>query len=185
VRFYEKGATHHRAAQAEGRVSSRDWSIGTGGKKKDGIDITAKDSARSRRSVSQYFVTTASGSPAYIRTGQEIPYSDRWGHVAHRRKKDGRTVTFRRIETGFEVTPRLIDDHADLKIIPCIADNDTGDGVTRFHGAQTNMTVPLDRWVEIGGSDNRRNEIMNEILTRRRGDEAVSLAMEVMVEKVP
>jgi type II secretory pathway component GspD/PulD (secretin) len=184
VRFYEKLADAAQAAKARARVSGNDWHISAGGKKKNGIDIKKKQKTGQNRSLSQYFVTTASGSPAYIRAGQEIPYSDRWRHIAHRRKKGAHSVTFKHIETGFEVTPRIIDDHAQLKIIPRIAHNDAEDGVIRFYGAQTTIMVPLGQWVEIGAIDTQHNQIMDEILTRRRGDEVVYLAMEVMAEKV-
>ena len=54
------------------------------------------------------------------------------------------------VESGFEVTPTLAGNNAHLKIVPRIAYDDRQDAVIRFFGAQTELTVPLGRWVEIG-----------------------------------
>ena len=43
---------------------------------------------------------------------------------------------------------------------------------------------PLGQWIEVGGSDGQQNDIINEILTRRRGDETVTLSMALVVEKL-
>jgi type II secretory pathway component GspD/PulD (secretin) len=184
VRFYEKQTADQRAASIDGSVSGKDWRIATGGQNKDGVEINLENRMRDQNSVSEYFVMTSSGSPAYIATGNEIPYRQTWGYRLGRHRKKTGPVTYKKIETGFEVTPRIVGDQVNLKIIPRVTHDNTTDGVIRFHGAQTNLMVPLGQWVEIGGSDRQQNEIVSEILSRRRGDEMFSLTMALMVEKI-
>jgi type II secretory pathway component GspD/PulD (secretin) len=184
VRFYEKQADDQRAASIDGSVSGKDWRIATGGKNKDGVEVNLENRKRDQNSVSEYFVMTSSGSPAYIATGKEIPYRQTWAYRLGRHRKKTGPVTYKHIETGFDVTPRIVGDQVSLKIIPRVTHDNTTDGVIRFHGAQTNLMVPLGQWVEIGGLGGQQNEIVSEILSRRRGDEIISLTMALMVEKI-
>lgn len=184
VRFYERRADAERSASVDGRVSGKDWSIATDRQIKDGVEVNLENRRHDQRSVSEYFVTTSCGSPAYISTGKDIPYQQAWGYRLGRHRKMSGPVTYKQMETGFEVTPRIIGDHVNLKIVPRIMYDDTEDGVIRLHGAQTNITVPLGQWVEVGGADSHQNEIVHEILSQRRGNEMVSLTMALMVEKL-
>ncbi len=184
VRFYEKQTDDQRAASIDGSVSGKDWRIATGGQNKDGVEVNLENRKRDQNSVSEYFVMTSSGSPAYIATGKEIPYRQTWAYRLGRHRKKTGPVTYKQIETGFDVTPRIVGDQVNLKIIPRVTHDNTTDGVIRFHGAQTNLMVPLGQWVEIGGSDRQQNEIVSEILSRRRGDDIISLTMALMVEKI-
>lgn len=184
VRFYEKQTDDQRSASVDGSVSGKDWRITTGRQNKDGVEVNLENRKRDQISVSEYFVVTSSGSPAYIATGKEIPYRQTWGYRLGRHRKKKGPVTYKQIETGFEVTPRLVGNQVNLKIIPRVTHDNTTDGVIRFHGAQTHLMVPLGQWIEIGGSDKQQNEIVSEILSRRRGDEMISLTMALMVEKI-
>ena len=184
VRFYEKQTDHQRSAAVDGSVSGGDWRITTGRQNTDGVEVDLENRKRDQNSVSEYFVTTSSGSPAYIASGKEIPYRQTWGYRLGRHRKKAGPVTYKHIETGFEVTPRIVGDQVNLQIIPRVAHDNTTDGVIRFYGAQTRLVVPLGQWVEIGGSDRQQNEIVSEILSRRRGDEIISFTMALMVEKI-
>jgi type II secretory pathway component GspD/PulD (secretin) len=184
VRFYEKQADDQGAASIDGSVSGKDWRIATGGQNKDGVEVNLENRKRVQNSVSEYFVMTSSGSPAYIATGKEIPYRQTWAYRLGRHRKKTGPVTYKQIETGFDVTPRIVGDQVNLKIIPRVTHDNTTDGVIRFHGAQTNLMVPLGQWVEIGGLGGQQNEIVSEILSRRRGDEIISFTMALMVEKI-
>ena len=184
VRFYEKQTDHQRSAAVDGSVSGGDWRITTGRQNTDGVEVDLENRKRDQNSVSEYFVTTSSGSPAYIASGKEIPYRQTWGYRLGRQRKKTGPVTYKQIETGFEVTPRIVGDQVNLQIIPRVAHDNTTDGVIRFYGAQTRLVVPLGQWVEIGGSADQQNEIVSEILSRRRGDEIISFTMALMVEKI-
>jgi protein transport protein HofQ len=184
VRFYEKRSDDQRSASVDGSVSGEDWRIGTGRKNKDGVAVNLENRKHDQNDVSEYFVMTTSGTPAYISTGKEIPYRQTWGYRLGRHRKKTGPVTYKQIETGFEVTPRIVGDQVNLKIVPRVTHDNSTDGVIRFHGAQTHLMVPLGQWIEIGGSAGQQNEIVSEILSRRRGDEMISFTMALMVEKI-
>ncbi|MGD8521919.1 MAG: secretin N-terminal domain-containing protein [Desulfobacterales bacterium] len=184
VRFYEKRSDDQRSTSVDGSVSGEDWRITTGQQNKDGIEVNLESRRSDQNIVSEYFVITSSGSPAYIITGKEIPYRQTWGYRLGPHLKKTGPVTYKQIETGFEITPRIVGDQVNLQIIPRVTQDNTTDGVIRFHGAQTHLVVPLGQWIEIGGSDGQQNEIVSEILSRRRGDEMISFTMALMVEKI-
>jgi len=64
-----------------------------------------------------------------------------------------------------------------------MAYDDRQNAVIRFFGAQTELTVPLGRWVEIGGTAGQKNEIIREILSysSSRGENTTSMSL--MVER--
>ena len=182
VRFHTTETDNQRAVAARGRYSSDDLSVATGGKKRDGVDISVADRERRQRSSSESFVVAMSGSPAFIRTGKEIPY--RRGSAFFRRYAPGDgTITWQNIESGFEVTPTIVGDNVHLKILPRLAYDHRQDAVVRFFAAQTELTVPLGQWVEIGGADDQQNEIIKEILSQNRSGENTATSMSLMVQR--
>lgn len=181
VRFQTQAAEQESTIEARGRVSADDLSVTTGGRQRDGIDISVEDRRRRQTSDSEAFVVAMSGSPAFIRTGRQIPYHR--SSVFFRRHAPGdRAVAWQYAESGFEVTPTVVGDSVHLKIIPRIAYDDRRDAVIRFFGAQTELTVPIGQWVEIGGLADQQNEIIQEILSGSQGGENTATAMSLMVE---
>ena len=182
VRFRSAAADSQRSARVRGRYSSDDLSVSTGGKKRDGVDISVADRERRQISSSEAFVVALSGSPAFIRTGKEIPY--RHGPAFFRRYAPGDgTIAWHNVESGFEVTPTVVGDNVHLKIVPRLAYDRREDAVVRFFAAQTELTVPLGQWVEIGGADDQQNEIIKEILSQHRGGENATTIMSLMVQR--
>ena len=182
VRFNTSGSNEERAFAARGRYSNENVGVAVGGKKKDGVEISVQDREYRRSSTSSAFVVAMSGSPAFIRTGKEIPY--RQGSVFFRRHAPGgETVTWRTVESGFEVTPIVAGELVHLKIVPRLAYDDRKDAVIRFFGAQTELTTPFGQWVEIGGTTEQQNEIFREILSQsKRGGNSVN-SISIMVER--
>ena len=184
VRFYEQRAGEAGSASARGRASGDDWEVATGGRKKDGADISVEGGHRRQTNFSEHSVIATAGQAAYIVAGKEIPYHERWPHHSKRYGTGGDTVIFQVAETGFEVIPTILTDNVLIKIVPRIAYGDDPDGVVRFYGAQTEVTVPFGRWVEIGGVGDQKNEVIKEILSRGRNNRTSSMSMLVMAEKL-
>jgi type II secretory pathway component GspD/PulD (secretin) len=182
VRFHTMAADDERAVAARGRYSTDDLSVATGGKKRDGVDISVADRERRQKSYSESFVVAMSGSPAFIITGKEIPYH-RGSPFFRRYAPGGATTTWQNVESGFEVTPTILGDNVHLKIVPRLAYDDRQDAVIRFFAAQTELTAPLGQWVELGGAEDQQNEIVKEILSQRRGGENTATSMYLMVER--
>ncbi len=161
VRLNNNGADEERAVSTRGRYSKDNVSAAVRGRKKDGIDISVEDRQRRRSSTSSAFVVAMSGSPAFIRTGEEIPY--------RQSSADG-TVVWKNAESGFMVTPTVVGDNVHLKIVPGVSSADRKDGVIRFFGAQTELTAPFGQWVEIGAISDLQDENFREALSRNPGD---------------
>jgi hypothetical protein len=93
-------------------------------------------------------------------------------------------VVFQRIETGMEVRPIIVGDHAYIEITPRIS-HEVSKGqkeIIRFTKASTELTVPLGEWVDIAGIDEKSKEVISAILESGRGKQRVSLSMALMVE---
>jgi len=184
VRFDEVDSIRGRSVSAEGRVSGKHWSVGTGGKREDGVDVRLKDRNRSRKGTSEYSIITMSGSAAYILAGKEVPYRQRWTYLSRRYGGYVDTVVLRRIETGMEVTPIVMGNRAQIEITPRISHEGRGGrrGVVRFTKASTVLSAPLGRWVTIGGTDQKSNEVIREILKSGSGKRESSLVISLKIE---
>ncbi|MFC1858924.1 secretin N-terminal domain-containing protein [Thermodesulfobacteriota bacterium] len=183
VRFLQGHGQESSAVDTRVRASGGHLRISTGGKKEDGIDLHVEDGNQRKRMYSEYFVTTTSGVAAYIQTGYEIPYrKSRYGstgsHPAH-----AETVAFKTVNAGFEVTPTIVGNRVNLKIVPRVAYDNTKEGVIRFFGAQTEVTAPLGQWVEIGGTSGHTNETIREILSLGRSNDSIAGSISIMAER--
>ncbi len=182
VRFNTGSAGRRQAHAASSRYSSDDLTVTIGGRKKSRTVRSYSDREYRQRGHTEAWVVAMSGSPAFIRTGKEIPYLSSSPFV-RRHAPGGATVEWQSVETGFEVTPTVAGNHVILKIVPRLSYDNREDGVIRFYDAQTELSVPYGQWVEIGGADDRQNEIFQEILSQRIRDGRVTTGMSVMVEQ--
>ena len=183
VRFQESGQQEQRSVSGGGRVSGDNWSVSTGRipRGRDGVDVRAQDRTVSRGGSSEYFINAISGSWAYIRVGQDIPYTARWSDLCRRY---GRPVVFQRIETGFDVKPVIRENMADVEIVPRISETGSGGrpGGVQFAEASTRVQVPLGQWVTIGGSDQSANEVLRAILEAGSSRQSSALNIQLWVE---
>ena len=184
LKFQEKTASQDRAVAGRGKVSGKRWSVSTGGKAEDGIEIRADDRKGSEQRASEHLLVTTSGSPAYLYTGIEVPYKQQWIDFCRQYASCPETVEFRRIETGMEILPVIVGERANIEITPRISRVETGDprGVIRFTRSSTRLSIPLGQWVEIGGTQQAGNEVLSAIIGNRSGKENSSLSMLLMVE---
>jgi len=184
VRFDEVDSIQGRSVSAKGRVSGKHWSAGTGRKRGDGVDVRLKDRNRCQKGTSEYSIITMSGSSAYILAEKEVPYRQRWIYLSRRYGGYVDTVVLRRIETGMEVTPIVMGNRAQIEITPRISHEGRGGrrGVVRFTRASTVLSAPLGRWVTIGGTDQRSNEVIREILKSGDSNRDSSLVISLKIE---
>lgn len=181
VRFNENESDSSRLVSAGGSLHGKNWEISSG-KKKNGVEVRAEDVSKSRQTGSEYFISVASGSPAYIVTGKSIPYREKWVRIGGKRAVAGDSVHFEKIETGIEITPVIAGDHADIRIVPRISDGGQEGGIIRFSEASTRMTVPLGKWVTIGGADQKENEVLNAVLEKGGGTHDSFFSISIMIE---
>ena len=183
VRFQESGQQQQRSVSGGGRVSGDNGSVsaGRGPRGRDGVDVRAQDRTVSRSGSSEVFINALSGSWAYIRVGQDIPYSVRWADLCRRH---GQTVAFQRIETGFDVKALIQDDLADVEIVPRLSEAGSGGqaGVVRFAEAATRVQVPLGQWFTLAGSDQAGSEMVRAILEAGSSRQSSALSIQLLVE---
>jgi len=182
VRFNENESESGRQIAAGGSLHGKNWKISSG-TKTNGVEVRAGDVSKSRQTGSEYFVSVASGSPAYIVTGKSIPYREKWMRIGGKRVLAGDSVHFEKIETGIEIIPVIAGDHADIRIVPRISDGGGEGGIIRFSEASTRMTVPLGKWVTIGGADQKENEVLNAVLEKGSGTQSSSFSVSILIEK--
>jgi type II secretory pathway component GspD/PulD (secretin) len=184
VRFRESTERDERSAAAGGRVSGDRGSVVVGSPSRhgDGVDVRVADRTQRASGGSEQFISTLSGSWAFIHVGQEIPYTPRWAEICRRH---GRTVAFQRLETGFEVKAVLQADLAEVEIVPRISGISSSgrSGEIRFSEASTRLQVPTGRWVSIAGSEQGANEVVRAILEVGGSRRSSQMTIELMVEE--
>jgi len=183
VRFDESGARERTSVEGRARASGEDWSVGVGKPMtKDGVDVRLQDRSRTQQGSSEFFVTVVSGSPAYIMVGQDILYSRLWVDLTRRYARITESVTIQRIETGFEVKPVILKDHADVEITPRISHGGPGSRVIHFTEASTRLVAPMGQWVTIGGTSQQSNEVIRAVLEAGRGERSSVTSISLLVE---
>jgi hypothetical protein len=123
-----------------------------------------------------------SGSAGYIMVGQDILYTQRWIDLTRRFARVTESLAIQRIETGFEVMPTLLKDHADVEIIPRISHGGPGSRVVRFTEASTRVVAPIGQWVTIGGASQQSNEVIRAVLEAGRGERSSVTSISLLVE---
>ena len=183
VRFDESGARERTGVEGRARASGEDWSVSAGKPmRKDGVEVRLQDRGRAQQGSSEFFVTVVSGSAAYIMVGQDTLYTQRWIDLTRRYARITESVTIQRIETGFEVMPVLLKDHADVDIIPRISHGVPGSRVIRFTEASTRLVAPIGQWVTIGGASQQSNEVIRAVLEAGRGERGSMTSISLLVE---
>jgi len=187
VRFDEVRSEKGGGVSADARASGKHWSVGTGGKKDDGVDVRVHGGQETARSNSEYFVRVASGSPAYILAGEKIPYTSKWMYLCRKYGHVTETVTYQNIDSGFEVVPVVMEDRVSIDIIPRISYQVPGSepGIIRFTRASTSIVAPLDEWITIGGTAETDNEVITAILEAgaRSQNSRLNISLKVMADQ--
>ena len=100
VRFHETIAAADGSVSARGKISGDNLSAAVGDKKKDGADLSIADRRRRESNFAEFFVFVTTGRPAFIRTGQEIPYQEKWpDYIRHYAANSDTNSISNRIQT--------------------------------------------------------------------------------------
>jgi len=183
VRFQEAGSLEDRSVGARARISGGDWTVTAGGPRKgEGVDVRLEDNTVNRRDISEFSVVVVSGSPAYIVEGENLIFTERWLDLSRRYARVTETISIQRMETGMEVTPTLLKDHADIEIIPRISGAGRNRGVIRFTEAATRVLAPYGQWVTIGGTSQESSEVIKAIFEAGRGKRSSVTSISLLVE---
>ncbi|MBU2498542.1 MAG: hypothetical protein KKE57_06565 [Proteobacteria bacterium] len=183
VRFEEASAGERTAVQGRARAAGEDWSVSVGEPtREDGVDIRVQERSRKKEGRSEFFLSVVSGGSAYIMVGQDIIYNRRWVALTRRYAGIIESVAIQRIETGFEVKPVILKDHAEVEIMPRISHGGAGPRVIHFTEASTRVLAPIGEWVTIGGASQKSNEVIRAILEAGRGESSSVISISLLVE---
>jgi len=183
VQYGRQETAKDQSASARGKIEAGDATIEVGEKKKEGIDVKLSSDERRRHDQGEYTVIVRSGSTAYINSGSDVPYPERWANLSHKHGHIHRPVTFKKVDTGYDVRPVLMGNNVQIEITPHIS-YISQRGIRqpiRFAEAATRLNVPLGKWVEVAGTNTSYQEINNEILGAGRASGDSQLTMRLMV----
>ncbi len=174
-----------QSASVEGRVQVGDATIEAGDKASTGIEAELSAGQGQRQSKGDYMVMVRSGSTAYISSGYDVPYPERWSRLSRGHGHTSGPVTFKKVDTGYDVRPVLVGEMVQLEITPHISYLDARGfrQPIRFAEASTRLNVPLGQWVEIAGANEATQEIYSQILSAGRTSAGEQLSMRLMVTR--
>ena len=124
------------------------------------VDIE-RHSTQQQRNSSQ-FLNVLDGENAFIRVGQQVPYTQEWVTYTRRYTQVQTTTDWQDISTGFAVRPNTLGNQVELVITPRIS---SLNGQTiDFAELNTVVRVNLGEWVNLGGTLQQNDEVSRKIL---------------------
>lgn len=185
VQYGRQETNTDQSVATRGKIEIGDATVAVGNKKKEGIDVELSADESQRRDKGEYTVIVRSGSTAYISSGYDVPYPERWARLSHKHGHIQRPVVFKKVDTGYDVRPVLVGNNVQIEITPHISYIDPR-GLRqpiRFAEAATRLNVPLNQWVEIAGTSDSTQEINRQILGGGRASSDSKLSMRLMVTR--
>jgi hypothetical protein len=185
VQFGYQDSRKEQSAGVEGRVDMGDATIGIGDQKTEGIQADISASDRLNQNRGDYIVMVRSGGTALISAGYDVPYPERWSRLAHKHGHAGRSVVFRKVDTGYEVKPLLVGNLVHIEITPRISYIDAH-GLrqpVRFAEAAIRLDAPIGKWIDIAETQTEYEDLNRQILGANRTSGAEALRMRLMVTR--
>jgi len=185
VQYGRQETNTDQSVATRGKIEVGDATVAVGNQKKEGIDVELSADESQRQDQGEYTVIVRSGSTAYISSGYDVPYPERWARLSHKHGHIQRAVSFKKVDTGYDVRPVLMGNNVQIEITPHISYLSPR-GLRqpiRFAEAATRLNVPLDQWVEIAGTSASTQEINRQILGGGRASSDSQLSMRLMVTR--
>lgn len=151
------------------------------GRMRRGINIELEENQRQRSESGSMDLRTLDGEAAFIRVGQEIPYTTYWVELCRRYAKVSQNTQWRDVSVGFAVRPRQIGEKIDLEITPRLSAPGQN-GVIDFTEMATHIQARPGEWVNLGGLLSGRNEVNQAILGRDQANGSTSSSLHIKVE---
>ncbi|MSR13024.1 MAG: hypothetical protein EXR86_00340 [Gammaproteobacteria bacterium] len=129
-----------------------------------------------------HFVTTIEGQPAYIATGQVLPYSYENATATPYGVQVDRGVTYAQASSGVYVTPQVQGDRVILDVAPQLERVDPhGSGAIGTYATTTTVSGRLGEWIALSGATSGAGGSTSELLarTRRQGDNSYTVWVKV------
>lgn len=172
-----------REIGASGRIENERGSVTLGDTDEEGLHGTLRERSTRNQATRASSLRVLEGQSAFIRTGGDVPYITTAAIITGNRVITSSGVEYRRVETGFYVTPRISGDRVYLHIRP-VQQSLQSDQTIATQEAETTISGPVGEWITIGGvTEEERYEssgtISRQWETRGR-DDAISVKVEVV-----
>jgi type II secretory pathway component GspD/PulD (secretin) len=178
-----------------GRYASGDVNVSAGkkghpgglvieGRDEDGNIIQYRtQTSRTRLEDKNVFrVQTLEGRPAFITTGQSIPFSNQTAYMTPGGIVIQEGTEYQNFNSGFYVLPRLQDDQVTLFVSPQLSRGGLDQGsVFDYQNIETTARGRLGEWISLGGTTENFSDNSNRNLssTRARGQEQRAVLIKV------
>lgn len=172
-----------REIGASGRIENERGSVTLGDTDEEGLHGTLRERSTRGQATRASSLRVLEGQSAFIRTGGDVPYVTTAAIITGNRVITSSGVEYRRVETGFYVTPRISGDRVYLHIRP-VQQSLQSDQTIATQEAETTISGPVGEWITIGGvAEEERYEssgtVSRQWETRGR-DDAISVKVEVV-----
>jgi type II secretory pathway component GspD/PulD (secretin) len=151
------------------------------GRIRRGVNIELEENQRQWSESGNMDLRTLDGEAAFIRVGQEIPYTTYWVELSRRYARVAQDTQWRDVSVGFAIRPCQIGEKIDLEITPRLAAPGKN-GVIDFTEMATHIQARPGEWVDLGGMLSGRNEVNRAILSSDQANGSASTSLRIKVE---
>lgn len=176
---YRNGSTRIIVTDGEhrdGTVSARDA-------RGNRVDVHAERRITTRRDNTDQTLVVLDGGRASLRVGELIPQVQPFLALVGDRLTIATGIQFYDVSTGFEVQPRVIGRQVQLRVNPRLAfRSDRGLQTVDFTELQTEVTIPLGEWFDLGAILGNANAVSRRILGTDRSADTASTSLRVRID---
>lgn len=147
-----------------------------------GVTVHSTRTRSQDDSSNLHFVVGLEGQPAFIETGQDIPYPYSNTTITPYGVTSNSGIDYQNVSSGFYVTPRVQGDHVVLEVAPRLERVDPyGSGAIDSRATNTTVSGRLGEWIPLGGASTANGGVDSELLarTRRQGDNSYTVWIKV------
>ncbi|MEX2525366.1 MAG: secretin N-terminal domain-containing protein [Gammaproteobacteria bacterium] len=147
------------------------------------IEYRGRDTLTGSSNHNSHSVQTLEGRPAFIRTGREVPVTDRTTYLYGGTVVQQDSTRFYDATSGFYALPRLSGDRVTLLIAPRLADTGRR-GEFDIQEVETTVSGRLGEWIRVGGLDQSVSRSDSGVLSGRQRQHQSQSEILLKVEEV-
>lgn len=176
---FQNGATRIIVTDGEhrdGNVSARDA-------RGNRLDVHAERRITTRRDTTDQTLVVMDGGRASLRIGESIPQVQPFLALVGDRLTVAAGLQYYDVTTGFEAQPRVIGRHVQLRVNPRLAfRSDRGMQTVDFTELQTEVTIPLGEWFDLGAILGNANAVSRRILGTDLSTDTAGTGLRVRID---
>ncbi|RME35624.1 MAG: hypothetical protein D6794_09420 [Deltaproteobacteria bacterium] len=137
--------------------------------------------------VAEQSLLVQDGASGFLAVGRDEPFTRAFVAMVGDTTGLAETVDYRRVQTGFSVSPRQSGDQVELVLVPTlerISGEKAGKKIL-FHRAATRIRIPPGRWVALGETSKRSGTSGLKLTSWRAGNRDILDRLLVRVDPEP